>query len=37
MEVTEAESEDIIASTTASNNGSALLDVLKLVTKLDFK
>ena len=35
IEVTEAESEDITASTTASNNGRSLLDVLKPTTKSD--
>ena len=35
MEVTKAESEDITASATASNNGSSLLNVLKPVTKSD--
>ena len=35
MEVTEAESEYITASTTASNNDRSLLGVLKLATKSD--
>ena len=35
MEVTEAESEDITASTTARNNGRSLLNVLKPTTKSD--
>ena len=33
--MTEAESEDITAPTTASNNGRSLLDVLKPTTKSD--